>query len=199
MIDFFKDFNNILDFFAGFFGFLSAWFARNNSVKAYPIGLISIAIYFYLLFIFGIYGDIWINLYYAVMSCYGWYQWSKKATDHQTDQLKISRLNLKNWKKTLFVFVLLILLFYLWLTFQTDSSFPFWDALTTSLGILGMYWMTKRKLEYWIFFILMDFISIFLYAQKGLWFSAVQFFALMLLASNGYFYWKKKLNQVTLN
>ena len=181
-----------LDLFASLFGILTTWYALKNSVKAYPLGLISIFTYIYILYVSGIYGDIVINLYYAIMSVYGWMLWAKKdKTQH--DLVRITAFNRNQWLKTILAFFLLWFAFYVWLDQYTDSTIPYIDALTSSLGILGMYWMTQRKLDYWLFFILMDIICIFVYAHKDLYFSAAQFFVLSILAAGGYWNWYKIL------
>ena len=68
------------------FGLLSVWYAKKNTVWVYPTGMISTAIFVYLLLKWALLGDMIINAYYFVMSVYGWYYWSKKEEEVNTNQ-----------------------------------------------------------------------------------------------------------------
>lgn len=182
---------NYLDLLASIFGILSAGAALRNSVWAYPTGLAGICIYFYLLFEAGIYGDILINFYYFVLSIYGWYLWVKRDKN-QKIVLQIHFISVKALRVALLILPFLWGALSYWLYFYTDSTIPLIDALTTALGMMGMYFMMYRVVEYWLFFVLMNILCIFVYAYKGLYFSSIQFFLLTFIAIYGYLQWRKK-------
>ena len=69
--------NISLEIIAIILGFSSVWFSKNNSIWVYPTGMISTSIYVYLLFYWGLIGDMLINAYYFSMSIYGWYYWTR--------------------------------------------------------------------------------------------------------------------------
>ncbi|MFT7198193.1 MAG: nicotinamide mononucleotide transporter, partial [Marinoscillum sp.] len=68
-----------------------------------------------------------------------------------------------------------------------------WDASTTSFALLGMWLMARKKIENWLAWIITDLVSMPLYAYKGLPFTSFQFFIFTILATWGYFAWKKSL------
>ena len=68
-----------LEITAVIFGFLSVWFSKENNIWVYPTGMISTSIFVYLLFKWGLLGDMMINGYYFIMSIYGWYIWTRKV------------------------------------------------------------------------------------------------------------------------
>ena len=68
----------ILEFTAVTFTIFSVFCAQKNNIWVYPIGIVSTIIYSYLTFVTSLYGDFIINLYYTLMSFYGWYTWMYK-------------------------------------------------------------------------------------------------------------------------
>jgi nicotinamide mononucleotide transporter len=89
----------------------------------------------------------------------------------------------------LFFFLLLALLSHL-----TDSHIPAWDAFTTSIYIIGMWLLARKKIENWLLWIAGDIISVGLFAFEKLYFSSFQFLVFTIMAVLGYLEWKRKLN-----
>ena len=67
-----------LEFIGVVFGFLSVWYAKRENILVFPTGIISTGIFVYILWVFGLLGDMLINGYYFVMSVYGWIHWKKR-------------------------------------------------------------------------------------------------------------------------
>ena len=67
-----------LEMFAVLFGLISVWYSKRNNILVFPTGMISTAIFVYLLFKWSLLGDMIINGYFFIMSIYGWYVWSRK-------------------------------------------------------------------------------------------------------------------------
>src|SRR6056300_710458 len=74
----------VLEVIAVLFGFLSVWYAKQNNIWVFPTGLISTAIFVYLLYKWELLGDMMINAYYFAMSIYGWYIWTRKTNNSPT-------------------------------------------------------------------------------------------------------------------
>jgi nicotinamide mononucleotide transporter len=87
--------NIILEFMAALFGVISVFYARKENILVFPTGIISTVIYVYLLSQWSLYGDLIINIYYTLMSIYGWYQWHKVVGDQQ-EHIAISRTTTKD-------------------------------------------------------------------------------------------------------
>ena len=185
---------SVLETSAVFFGLLSVWYAKKEIIWLYPTGIVSIIIYIDLTFQHKLYGDMVIQVYYLIMSIYGWYFWIKGKGAQAP--VPISK---NNEQENLFVF-LLFLGSFLFIRFGlelTDSNVPGWDALTSALAIAGMWLMARKKIEHWIAWIIVDIISVPLYIYKGLPLTSFQFLIFTILAVWGYLTWniKLKLNE----
>ena len=175
-------------------GLLSVWFAKQDKVWVYPSGMVSTAIYVYLLLKAGLLGDLLINAYYFAMSIYGWMFWSQQkegVTVHQIDKVSASE---KKWSFLLFALSLL----FVGGLYASLGKWMSWtapiDTFTTALFFVGMWLMARRKIVHWIYWIIGDLISIPLYLYKGLALTSFQYLIFTLLAIFGYIQWKKVYN-----
>tara|TARA_B100001063_G_scaffold246450_1_gene285720 strand:+ start:3149 stop:3787 length:639 start_codon:yes stop_codon:yes gene_type:complete len=177
------------------FGLLSVWYAKKNTVWVYPSGIISTAIFVYLLLKWSLLGDMIINAYYFVISGYGWYYWSKKKEEVIVHP--ITSISKKEVKTALLLFVASI--FFVFWVYQVFDKWRDWtayvDTLTTAIFFVGMGLMARRKIEHWLFWIVGDIISIPLYFYKGLTLTSFQYIIFTLIAIYGYRSWKKILDK----
>ncbi|MFT7157315.1 MAG: nicotinamide mononucleotide transporter [Parvicella sp.] len=190
---------SVLEILGVFLGVLSVWFSKKENILVYPAGIISILIYVYLCYSVGLYADTGIQVFYFVMSIYGWYNWvSVKGIgviDNRAVTLKISKNTfIQNLGYSAIVAVLWITLYFL-LSVYTDSTVPYIDSFTTAICLVGMWLMTLKKIENWIMWIIADLICIPLYWYKGLPLSSIQFVLFTALAISGYLEWKGKLKK----
>jgi nicotinamide mononucleotide transporter len=184
----------ILEITGAVFGLLSVWFAKKDNILVFPTGLVSTFIYAYLLWQWDLLGDSMINVYYFVMSIYGWYHWTRKKGSQV--EFPIAVMNTKE-KGIAFVFFTGTIIFVI-IVYAYFNKFTTWysyvDTLLTGLFFVGMWLMAKRKIENWIFWIIGDVISIPLYFAKGYTFTSLQFLIFTIVAIYGYLEWKKILN-----
>ncbi|MEQ8581168.1 MAG: nicotinamide riboside transporter PnuC [Marinoscillum sp.] len=179
-----------LEAVAVFFGLLSVWFSKQENILVYPTGIVSVLIYIYLTLQYKLYADTGINGYYFVMSVYGWYHW----TDSENrPQIPVTSNSKKQNVMSVLFFIVSFIAIRTALVYFTDSDVPNWDAVTTSFALVGMWLMAEKKIENWIAWIITDIISIPLYLYKGLPFTALQFLIFTVLATWGYFSWRKTL------
>lgn len=193
-----------------FFGILSVYFSIKKNIWVYPTGIISTVIYVYLLFIAGLLGDCMINVYYSIMSIYGWVLWRRNSDD--SIHVEVSPATGKEWLIALLLFafsVILVLVIYYYKPFldnQLNSDhikygfhhldWANWmDIFTTSVFLAGMWLMAKRRIENWIFWIIGDLISIPMYIYKGYGITSVQYLVFTVMATIGYIQWKKNYQQ----
>lgn len=184
----------ILEIFAVLCGLASVWFMKKENILVYPLGIINVLIYVYICYISRLYAYAGINVFYAVMSIYGWYNWLRK---NQTDErIRISRLRFRE----IWIYGVLIVFFFLLGRFLlqrfTDSEIPTWDALTTSLYIIAMWLLARKKIEHWILWITGDVISIGMFAWLNLYFSSFQFLVFTVIAIFGFVEWRRKLGSM---
>jgi nicotinamide mononucleotide transporter len=187
----------VLEIAAVLFGLTSVFYAKSNNVLVYPTGLVSTIIYVYLLNKWGLVGDMLINGYYATMSVYGWFLWTRKR-DNQ-DEYSISWTTKKEFRIGIIIFIITIL--FVILVYHWFDKFKDWtayvDTFTTGIFFVGMWLMAKRKIENWLLWIIGDIISVPLYFYKGLTFSSLQFLIFTVIAIFAYLEWKKILRKKT--
>ncbi|WP_313112831.1 nicotinamide riboside transporter PnuC [Aequorivita sediminis] len=185
----------VLEIIAVIFGFLSVWYAKQDNILVYPTGIISTAIFVYILAVYSLLGDMMINAYYFAMSIYGWYIWTRKIDN--THYTPITKTTKKEHKTSLFIFIATII--FMFAVYQISDNWNSWtayvDIVTTAIFFVGMWLMAKKKLENWIYWIVGDLISIPLYLYKGLVFSSFQYLLFTVVAIYGYRAWQKSLNK----
>lgn len=183
-----------LEMFAVLFGLISVWYSKRNNILVFPTGMISTAIFVYLLFKWSLLGDMIINGYFFIMSIYGWYVWSRKKNEAFTP---ITSLTKKEVIPSVFIFFFSVIIVYLvYIYFDMWNSYTAYiDNLTTAIFFVGMWLMANRKIESWFFWILGDVISVPLYLYKGLTFTSFQYLIFTFIAISGYYTWKKILNR----
>lgn len=184
----------ILELIAVVFGFLSVWYSKEENILVYPTGIISTAIFVYLLWQWSLLGDMMINVYYTSMSIYGWYVWTRKVD--AVHFIPVTKTSRKEHIWSVFIFIGTILF-----TIGVYELFDKWtdwtayvDTLTTGIFFVGMWSMARKKLENWIYWIVGDIISVPLYFYKGLTFTSIQYIGFTILAIYGYYTWKRSLN-----
>ena len=202
-------FQIFLEIVAAFFGLLSVFFSVKRNIWVYPTGIISTTIYVYILFNFGLLGDMLINVYYSIMSIYGWISWNKN-TENQIISVDFAKK--KDWLVGLNLFVMSFVAVcgvYYFKPFidnhfsMNGISFGFqqldwanWlDIFTTSLFLIGMWFMAKRKVENWLFWIVGDLICVPMMLYKGLGITSLQYLVFAIMAVMGYLEWLKQVRK----
>ena len=183
-----------LEIIAVFFGFLSVWFSKNNNVLVFPTGMINTSIFVYLLLKWSLLGDMIINIYYFIMSIYGWYFWLKGTNNTESPISKVSNTDIRIIVLLFIsssVFVSLVYTFF----DKWETIVSYIDILTTAIFFAAMWLMAKRKVESWIFWIVGNIISVPLYLHKGLAFTSIQYFIFTVIAIAGYIKWKELYNK----
>ena len=184
----------VLEIIAVIFGFLSVWNSKQNKIWVFPTGMISTLIFVYLLLKWGLLGDMMINVYYFIMSVYGWYIWTRKVDSQNVTP--ISQTTNKEKKISIIIFISTLLFVYI--VYQIFDKWTGWvayvDTVTTAIFFVGMWLMARRKIENWILWIIGDVISVPLYFYKGFTFTSFQYLGFTIIAIYGYLEWKKHLN-----
>ena len=136
-----------------------------------------------------------INFYYAVISIYGWYHWTRKKDD--VLEFPISRMTFYEKKVSVVLFIGTVLFVIAVYTFfdKFTHFISYIDTLVTGIFFVGMWLMARRKIENWILWIVGDIISIPMYFVKGYSFTSIQYLIFTIIAVFGYLEWKKTLQQ----
>lgn len=182
----------LLELIAVSFGITSVIFAKNENILVFPTGIISTILYIIICYKFILYGDMLINIYYTLMSVYGWYVWSFKVSGMNI-VITISKKD--DVAKSVFIFlstIVIISSIYFYFDRMRNVT-DYLDTFTSAIFFTAMWLMANKKIEHWIFWIIGNLISIPLYFVKGLGFSSIQFTIFLILAIIGYMEWKKNL------
>lgn len=182
---------SLLEFIAVFFGLLSVWYARNENIMVYPTGLINVGLYVYICLTAKLYADMGINIFYFIMSIYGWYNWSR--IDENKKHIPISFCTIKQHIFSILILIFSFVILYYILKNYTDSNVPVLDSLTTAIFIVGMLLQTLKKIENWIYWIIGDLLVIPLFIYKNLALTGVQFIIFLIIATSGYLEWHKRI------
>lgn len=170
---------------------VSVFFSYHNKVLVYPFGLLSTAIFVYLLYQWELPGDLIINAYYFIMSVYGWYNWS---SDLGEKAIAVTKVSNNEWLKSAGLFTISAAGVYgVYVGFEMLNGFiNYLDIITTGIAFVGMWLMALRKLEHWLVLLAANLISIPLYFIKGYSFTAFLYIFLAVMAYLGYQEWRKQ-------
>lgn len=189
-----------LEFIAVMMGIVSVWFSRKENIWVYPTGIINTVIYIYLSIKGQLFGEASVNIFYTIMSIYGWVLWSKKDEHHQTI-LVIKHSTLKEWGLHLLFFTTLYLSIFFALSYLKQDfapgAIPAADAFASASAYTGMLLMARKKVESWIWWIITNTASIPLYFIKGYVFTSFQFLVLLVMAFAGLVTWHRKAKYAT--
>lgn len=171
----------------------SVWYARKNNVLVYPTGIIGVLLAAYVYFFMvdpALYADASLNIYYFLMSVYGWYNWvQKKDASHYTYPVSWCTRPQLWFGIGFFVFFWVVI--YIVLAQFTNSNTPILDSLVSSSAITAMWWMAKRKIENWLAWIFSNIVAIPLNFYKELMLFSLMYVLFLALAWWGFVEWKK--------
>ena len=186
-----------LEYLAVFFGIASVWYSRKENILVYPVGLVNTIIYIYISIKGSLIGEASVNLYYTIMSIYGWILWTKK--DNQQHHIVIiTWSNKKEWLYELLFFATFYLSIFAALTYLKTNfapgAIPWADAFASATAFTGMWLMAKKKVESWYWWIATNIASIPLYFVKHYVFTSVYYVVLLVMAVWGLMEWKRRAN-----
>lgn len=170
------------------FSVVQVLLARKNNSNNYLFGIAGILLSLYVMFFAKLYAEFTLNLYYLVMSIYGWLYWkfgkrkTETAISETTNQEKLI---------TVGIVVGTFSLFWYFLTQFTDSDVPILDSLVSAFAWAGMWLMARRKIENWVLLNMSNMIAIPLLIHKGLYLYAILTAFLFIVAISGYLEWRK--------
>ncbi|MGH2643656.1 MAG: nicotinamide riboside transporter PnuC [Chitinophagaceae bacterium] len=182
------------------FSIASVLFARANNIWVYPTGIagILLSIYIFIGAKYKLYPDAALNLYYLVMSIYGWFFWLRKPPDKSTipknKQVKETPITWCNKKEYITAAVIFIVLWgglFWWLDTYKINNVPLMDSFTSAIEATGMWLLAKRKVENWIALMIGDGVDIIVFFVKHLILFCVLNIFYVVIAILGYIAWKK--------
>lgn len=184
------DFNwSIIESLAVFFSILYVMLATQESIWCWAAAAISVSLYIYICFFAQLYAETGLQIFYLCMALYGYYNWNKKE-----QSLQISEWSVSKHLVTLILGTMLTFLTGFWLATYTNAKMPIIDSFTTVFSIFATYMVTKKVLGNWLYWIVINTVSVYLYYSRGLHLTSLLFIAYTILAIFGYFSWRKKID-----
>ena len=185
----------IIEIFGALAGLCYVIFSIRRNILLWPVGFISSGIYFIVFFNSKLYATMVLQLYYMGISIYGWYYWKFGDKTNQREDNKIVTRNIK--VNTLIICIISALVLecpvFLILRNLTDSPYPVFDSVTTTLSIIATWMLARKYKENWLIWIFADTLSASLYLYMKLYATTILFITYVILAFIGYFEWKKEL------
>ena len=183
--------NNWIELFGTVSGLIYIIFSYRHSVWLWPIGIATSAAYIIVFYDTALYADMLLQVYYLFVSVYGWLHWVLgKQVTKATHELKISRLKPYQWFVCIIVTGALTLL-YLPFGKYFNAAFPLIDGFITAGSIVATWMLTRKIVEQWIFWVILDATSVILMIAKDKYPTAILMSVYTILAAAGYFKWLK--------
>lgn len=179
------------------FGFISVYFASKANILTWPTGIVNEVFLFMLFFQVQLYADMFLQIYFFVVTLYGWYKWNSKLPDN-----KISALGFKTriiLLTTILAGTLMAGFFfsnihlYMPRYFAKPAAFPFADSFVMVASIIATVLLARKKIETWHLWIAVDVVCVGLYFKKEVYFLSLEYFVFLGLASYGLYHWKKQM------
>ena len=186
-------FQNWIEITAVVLAILYLVLAVKQNILCWVCGIISSVLYFFIMRSAGLYMEAYLQIFYVFMGFYGWSQWKTKTSN-------TSNFVVNTWKKSQHLFatsmvLILSIISATMLRFFTDAALPFLDALVTWGAVVATYMVAKKLLENWIYWLVIDSISIFLFISRDLFPTACLFGIYIIIIIYGYRSWSKKLQE----
>lgn len=175
------------------FAVISVLYARVNSILVYPTGIVSIlfSIYIFIQDKYRLYPDAGLNLYYLVMSIYGWYHW--KVKDSHQKETRVTWSSRKEWLNAGAWFFPIWVILYIFLSKYHINNVPLLDSFVSASACCGMWLLARRKIDNWLVLLVSDGFGIPLYYIKHLYLISALMCLYVVIAWLGFIAWKRTI------
>jgi len=169
-------------------GFICIYLAAKQNIFSWPVSIISVIAYAWVFFAAKMYGDMALQFYFLFTALYGWYFWLRK---NETQSKPVSVLSTRHWILVVVAILVLSVALGYFLDRFTDTDVPFADGFCTALSFVAQVLLTRKILQNWILWIVVDICYVPLYIYKQLNLSAIFYTFLVGLAIKGYIDWRR--------
>ncbi|MEP7138860.1 MAG: nicotinamide riboside transporter PnuC [Caldimonas sp.] len=158
------------------------------NVLGWPLAIASSLLYFLVFWKSRLYGDASLQIFFATVAGWGWWQWLR-GTDDSGHALQVRALG---WRGRLVALVALALAWpavALFLRRYTDTDVPWWDAFPTTASVLGQWLLGRKYVENWPTWIVVNIVGVALFAYKGLWLTVLLYAVFAVMSVVGWRAW----------
>jgi nicotinamide mononucleotide transporter len=188
----------ILGFFTGIAG---VYLTIKRSPFCWPISALNVMLYAVIFYDAKLYADMGLQGVFLFFSVYGWYAWTKGSDNYLPDSspLQVKQSTIKELSFGILITIPIAVILGYMLKNQTNADFPYIDSMLASLSIFAQILQTRKRLENWYIWILVDTVYILIYVSKELYLSALLYAVFLALAMQGVIEWRKVLGFATKN
>jgi nicotinamide mononucleotide transporter len=158
----------------------------------WPLTIVASLLYFALFWNSKLYGDASLQLFFVVIAAWGWWQWLRGTTANGA-ALQVQTLSRQGRVKALVVVLISWPAIGWFLKNYTDTDVPWWDAFPTAASIVGQWLLARKYLENWATWVVVNIVSVALFAYKGLWLTTALYVAFVLMSVAGWRAWQRLL------
>jgi nicotinamide mononucleotide transporter len=184
--------DNYIELLGALLSLVYLFLSIRQSILLWPVGILSAVLYMIVFFQTKFYADMGLNGYYFFISIYGWITW-RSASRGKGFGIPVVHVGVIRGVLLLLIVLLLFFAIGYLLDNYTDSPIPYWDAFTTAGSIVATWMLTKKIIEHWILWVLIDIVSLGLYLYRGLFPTAVLFAIYTTMAVVGYIQWRRSM------
>lgn len=178
-----------LELFAAVLGVIAVWLTVRQNIWCWPIGLVMVVLYSWIFYDVKLYSDMLLQLVYAVLNLYGWWQWTRP--DRVEEARQVSRLDAPTLMRGLGVGLLASIALGAAMAHWTDAAQPWLDAALTGFSLVAQVWMAQKRLQCWALWFVVDVIFVGLFLYKGLYLTAALYALFTLIAVRGWMAWRR--------
>lgn len=172
---------------------LAVWMVVCNMrvhLLAWPLAFVSSLMYFGLFWDGRLYGEAALQLLFAALALWGWWQWRFGRT-REGEALKVRRLGARGLLKPALATLAAWPLLGLFLARATDSPLPYWDAFPTVGSLLGQWLLARKYEENWPTWVVVNAVSVVLFGIKGYWLTVVLYAGFIPMSIAGWHAWRR--------
>ncbi len=177
---------------AAVLGAISVWLSVRQHIWSWPTGIVNVVLYIVVFYDAKLYADMGLQVIYVVLSFYGWYEWLYGGANRT--ELPVSRVTARLAVLLAVIGVAASAALGTLLAHRTDAALPFVDSSTSATSLVAQWMMTRKILENWIVWIVVDMVYIGMFIFKHLYKTAGLYGVFLVLATMGYIEWRRTLS-----
>jgi nicotinamide mononucleotide transporter len=180
-----------LELVAAVIGALSVWLSVRQNILSWPTAIVNVVLYVFVFRDARLYADMGLQVIYAVLSVYGWYEWLHGGENRT--ELHVSRTGPRLALVLAAIAAAGSVGLGIVLRGATDAALPFMDSFLSSTSLVAQWMMTRKKLENWLVWIGVDVLYVGMFVFKGLYLTAALYAVFLALAVAGFRDWRRSL------
>jgi len=180
-----------LELFAALIGAISVWLSVRQNIWSWPTAIVNVVLYAIVFYEAKLYADMGLQVIYAILSIYGWYEWLYGGAGHT--ELRVSRTGARLGALLALIAAAGSAVLGVFLHHSTDAALPFMDSFLSSTSLVAQWMMTKKLLENWLVWIGVDVLYVGMFIFKGLFLTAGLYAVFLALAVKGYLDWRRSI------